>query len=78
MLLKSVGMARYIDRHLEQIHIPAGLIDRIQKASERVRECIQVAAELIAALKNEGYSGVMISTLGWEDRLPAMLSAARV
>ncbi len=78
MLLKSVGMARYIDRHLDQIHIPAGLIDRIQKASERVRECIQIAAELIAALKNEGYSGVMISTLGWEDRLPAMLSAARV
>ncbi len=77
MLLKSVGMARYIDRHLDYIQIPAEIIDRIQKAPERVRECIQIAAELISALKNEGYSGVMISTLGWEDRLPAILSAAR-
>ncbi|MDD3581142.1 MAG: methylenetetrahydrofolate reductase [Desulfobacca sp.] len=77
MLLKSAGMARYIDRHLDQVHIPAELIDRIQRAPERVRECIQIAAELIAALKSEGYSGVMISTLGWEDRLPAILAAAR-
>jgi 5,10-methylenetetrahydrofolate reductase len=77
MLLKSVGMARYIDRHIEQIHIPGELIDRIQKSPDRVRECIQIAAELIAALKNEGYSGVCISTLGWEDRLPAILSAAK-
>ncbi|MGQ9687164.1 MAG: methylenetetrahydrofolate reductase [Desulfobaccales bacterium] len=78
MLLKSVGMARYIDRHLDQIHIPGELIDRIQKAPERVRECIQIAAELVAALKNEGYCGVCLSTLGWEDRLPAILSAAKV
>ncbi|MFP3868911.1 MAG: methylenetetrahydrofolate reductase [Desulfobacteraceae bacterium] len=77
MLLKSVGMARYIDRHLDQVHIPANLIDRIQRAPERVRECIQIAAELIAALKSEGYSGVLLSTLGWEDKLPAILSAAR-
>ncbi|HAY21876.1 MAG TPA: 5,10-methylenetetrahydrofolate reductase [Desulfobacterales bacterium] len=77
MLLKSVGMARYIDRHLEQIHIPAGLIERIHKAPDRVRECIMIAAELIAGLKDEGYSGVQISTLGWEDRLPAILAAAR-
>lgn len=77
LLLKSVGMARYIDRHIDQIHIPAGLINRIQKAPERVRECIQIAAEIIAALKSEGYSGVQISTIGWEDRLPAILDAAR-
>ncbi len=78
LLLKSVGMARYIDRHLDHVYIPASLIDRIQRSPVVVRECILIAAELIAALKQEGYCGVQISTLGWEDRLPTVLAAARV
>ena len=37
MLLKSVGMARYINRHLE-MKIPEEYINRIQNAADRVRE----------------------------------------
>lgn len=76
LLLKSVGMARYIDRHLEHIEIPAETIRRLQNAPERVRECVQIAAELIAALKARQVSGVNIATIGWEDKLPQILSAA--
>jgi methylenetetrahydrofolate reductase (NADPH) len=76
LLLKSVGMARYIDRHVDQIHIPAETIRRVQDAQERVKECLLVAAELVAAMKKRGLSGVLISTLGWEDKLPALLSAS--
>jgi 5,10-methylenetetrahydrofolate reductase len=75
LLLKSVGMARYINRHLEP-KIPEDFITRIQKAPDRVRECVQIAAEIIAALKAQGFSGVNISTIGWEDKLPAILMAA--
>jgi methylenetetrahydrofolate reductase (NADPH) len=78
MLLKSVGMARYINRHLDQMKIPEGSINRIQKAADRVRECVQIAAETVAALQNKGYPGVLISTIGWEDKLPAILAAAGV
>ncbi|MBM4284156.1 MAG: 5,10-methylenetetrahydrofolate reductase [Deltaproteobacteria bacterium] len=78
LLLKSVGMARYIQRHLGQIQVPEALVSRIQKAPERVRECVQIAAELVKAFKDRGVSGVVISTLGWEDRLPAILSAAGI
>ncbi len=77
LLLKSVGMARYINRLLSP-KIPEELITRIQKASDRVRECVQIAAEIIAALKDQGFSGVNISTIGWEDKLPAILGAARL
>jgi 5,10-methylenetetrahydrofolate reductase len=73
LLLKSVGMARYIDRHQEGIHVPEGLIERIQKAPNKVWECIQIAAETVLVLKDEGFSGVLLSTLGWEDRLPEVL-----
>ncbi len=78
MLLKSVGMARYINRHLDQMKIPEDSINRIQKAADRVRECVQIAAETVAALKDKGYPGVLISTIGWEDKLPAILAAAGV
>ena len=75
LLLKSVGMARYINRHME-MKIPEDFINRIQKAPDRVRECVQIAAELISAFKDEGFPGVLISTIGWEDKLPSMLAAA--
>lgn len=75
LLLKSVGMARYINRHLE-MKIPEDHINRIQKAPDRVRECVQIAAEFAAAIKDKGFPGVLISTIGWEDKLPSILGAA--
>jgi methylenetetrahydrofolate reductase (NADPH) len=78
LLLKSVGMARYMQRHFEQVHLPEDLVMRIQKAPDRVRECVQIAGELVAALKARGARGVLISTIGWEDRLPAILNTAGI
>jgi len=75
MLLKSVGMARYINAHME-MKIPDVYVTRIQKAADRVRECVQIAAEIAAAVKQQGFPGVLISTIGWEDKLPSILAAA--
>jgi 5,10-methylenetetrahydrofolate reductase len=75
MLLKSVGMARYINRHME-MKIPEDFITRIHKAPDRVRECVQIAAELASAIKDKGFRGVLLSTIGWEDKLPSILAAA--
>jgi 5,10-methylenetetrahydrofolate reductase len=68
MLLKSVGMARYINAHME-MKIPEAFVTRIQKSADRVRECVQIAAEFVAAVKQQGFPGVLISTVGWEDKL---------
>jgi methylenetetrahydrofolate reductase (NADPH) len=70
MLLKSVGMARYIDRHMENVSVPDNIIARIQRAPDKIRECIQIASELLAAIRDAGYHGVHIATIGWEDKLP--------
>ncbi len=56
MLLKSVGMARYINAHME-MKIPEAFVTRIQKSSDRVRECVQIAAEFVAAVKKTGIPG---------------------
>nr|HID59632.1 5,10-methylenetetrahydrofolate reductase [Desulfobacterales bacterium] len=78
LLLKSVGMARYIDRNIKNISIPSEMIRGIQKAPDRLKHCIQIAGELINQLKDMGMAGVMISTVGWEDKLPQVLNAANL
>jgi 5,10-methylenetetrahydrofolate reductase len=78
LLLKSAGMARYIDRNIKSISIPGDMIRDIQKAADKRRKCIQIAAELINRLKDTGMAGVMISTVGWEDRLPQLLDEAKL
>jgi len=74
-LLKSVGSARYIASTEPASGLSEELIRRIRKASDREMECIRVAGETAAALK-ELAQGVRIVTLGWEHRLPAILDYA--
>ena len=73
LLLKSLGMARYIARNVSHTFIPDTLIDRIQNAPDKVRECLDIATETIRDLKKEGFGGVLIATIGWEDKLPEIL-----
>jgi 5,10-methylenetetrahydrofolate reductase len=73
LLLKSVGMARYMARNMKHVYLPDDLITRIQKAPDKVRECLRIASETVAALKAEGFSGVLLSTIGWEHKLSDIL-----
>ena len=74
MLLKSLGMARYIARNMKDVYIPDEMIERIRKAPEKVRECIRIAGETVKTLKKEGFDGVLLATLGWEHKLPEILN----
>jgi methylenetetrahydrofolate reductase (NADPH) len=74
-LLKSVGSARYIATSEPAAGISEEMIRRIRKASDREMECVRIAGETAAALK-EIAQGVRIITLGWEHRLPAVLDHA--
>ncbi|MGD8982862.1 MAG: methylenetetrahydrofolate reductase [Desulfobacteraceae bacterium] len=78
LLLKSAGMARYIDRNIKGISIPAEIIRNIQKASDKQRECIRISADIITRVKEMGMAGILISTVGWEDRLPQILDEAKL
>jgi len=72
MLLKSVGMARYLDRHLN-LTISQELIKRMMRAPDKAVESLTIAAEIISAVKEAGFSGVMISAMGWEDKLQKLM-----
>lgn len=75
LLLKSLGMARYVQRHLTHVYIPESVIERLKKAPEKARECVNIAAEIVMMLKASGFGGVMLSTIGWEHRLPEIIDA---
>jgi methylenetetrahydrofolate reductase (NADPH) len=70
LLLKSVGMARYIDQHLAHVPIPGELFSRLQRARDKVQESVRIARELVSTLRDMRFGGVLIATLGWEDKLP--------
>ncbi len=78
LLLKSAGMARYIDRNVRGISIPQDMIRRIQKAPDKVQECVRIAAETLKQVKSMGMAGVLISTVGWESKLPRILDEAQI
>jgi len=71
-------MARYIDRNIKGISIPPEIIRDIQKAPDKVRECLRVTAEIITRIKEMGMPGVLISTVGWEDKLQQILDEAKL
>jgi len=75
LLLKSLGMARYMERNMPHIFLPPAIIDRIQRAPDKVRECVRIAVELVSSLKAEGFKAVMLSTLGWEHKLADIVEA---
>jgi 5,10-methylenetetrahydrofolate reductase len=77
LLLKSAGMARYIDRNIQHISIPPEIIQSIQKAGDKAWECVRTAAGLVSRIRDMGFAGVSISTVGWEDKLPWILDTIR-
>lgn len=73
MLLKSAGMANYINKHVPGISIPDEMVRRLLKSSDRGRTSIEIATELISGLKNL-CQGVNIVPVGWESKVPALLN----
>jgi len=71
-LLKSVGMARYINKHVEGASIPDSIIDQLMKASDKRQASVEIAGHLISALK-PFCQGIQIIPIGWENLIPSML-----
>ncbi len=73
LLLKSLGMARYMARNMESVNLPDSIAERIQKAPDKVKECSNIAKEMIREVKANDFGGVNVSCMGWEKRLPELL-----
>lgn len=77
ILLKSAGMARFMNSNVAGVNVPDGLIEEIGSASrpDRPAKAVEIAARLIRDMKGL-CQGVHIMTLGWERYVPQLLQEA--
>lgn len=77
ILLKSPGMARFMNKNVAGVHVPDVLIDEMANTEDRPATSIEIAARLIREIKNV-CQGVHLMPLGWERHVPAVLDAAEL
>ncbi len=75
VLLKSAGMAKYMNENVAGVSVPDRYIEMMAKAKkeERFKVSLEIAAELIKGMKNL-CSGIHIMPLGWDKYVPDLLS----
>jgi len=77
VLLKSAGMAKFMNANVAGVNVPQNLIDEIKSVSkeDRPKKSIEIAGRLIKELKSL-CQGVHIMPLGWDKYVPQVLEAA--
>jgi methylenetetrahydrofolate reductase (NADPH) len=75
VLLKSAGMARYMNKNVAGVSVPEDLIQEMDLASDKAAKSIEIAARLIKGLKPL-CQGVHIMSIGWDKKVPLVLEAA--
>ncbi|MBI4304466.1 MAG: methylenetetrahydrofolate reductase [Chloroflexi bacterium] len=73
--LKSVGMARFMNKNVAGAFVPEPLIQKMAEAKDKTATGIQIAADLIKELKGI-CQGVHIMAIGWEKKVPQILETA--
>lgn len=75
VLLKSAGMARFMNKNVAGINVPDKLIEEMDKAPDKAAKSIEIAARLIKQLRPL-CQGVHIMPIGWDKKVPQVLDAA--
>ncbi|MBL7132399.1 MAG: methylenetetrahydrofolate reductase [Candidatus Omnitrophica bacterium] len=77
VLLKSAGMAKYMNENVAGVHVPDSLIEEIKSVAkeDRKKKSVEIAARLIKELKSIS-SGIHLMPLGWDKLVPQILDAS--
>lgn len=75
VLLKSAGMAKYMNENVAGIFVPDNLIKEMQETKDKQQKSIEIAARLIKELKPM-CQGVHIMPIGWDKLVPKVLDAS--
>jgi len=79
VLLKSAGMAKYMNRSVPGVKVPEPIIQRLADASkeDRAKVSVEIAAELIREVKPL-CQGAHLMTLGWDHCVPEIIEQAEL
>ena len=75
VLLRSAGMARFMNKNVAGVHVPDNLIEEMEQAEKRMQKSVEIAARLIKDMKAL-CQGVHIMAIGMEKRVPEIIEAA--
>jgi len=77
VLLKSAGMAKYMNRSVPGVQVPDALVQRLSDAAkeDRAKVGVEIAAGLIRQMKPL-CQGAHLMTLGWDHCVPAIIEQA--
>jgi len=75
VLLKSAGMARFMNKNVAGVSVPDNLIKEMEETKDKPAKSIEIASRLIKELKPL-CQGVHIMPIGWDKKVPAVLAAA--
>jgi methylenetetrahydrofolate reductase (NADPH) len=77
--IKSLGMARHMQKKVAGMDVPEALIERVKgkDKQERKKEGIQIAIETIQRVREiDGIRGVHIMAIEWEEAVPEIVKGA--
>jgi 5,10-methylenetetrahydrofolate reductase len=77
MILRTAGMAQFLNRHLKSGLVPEWIIKKLAKATDRQKASIEIFTEIVSGLKDL-CQGIHIITVGGEDKLRLYLDAAKL
>jgi 5,10-methylenetetrahydrofolate reductase len=78
VILKSVGMARFMNANVAGVNVPEELIEELKKDKEKTKSGqtgIEIAVRTIKEIKDY-CQGVHLMPLGWDSKVPAILDGA--
>ena len=75
VLLKSAGMAKYMNKNVAGVTVPDSLIQEMEETKDKAAKSIEIAARLIKELKGL-CGGIHIMPIGWDKKVPQVLDAA--
>jgi methylenetetrahydrofolate reductase (NADPH) len=77
IILKSAGMARFMNKNIAGISVPEEYIERMANTikEDRPRVAVEISSELVEGMKKL-CQGVHIMALGWERYVPDLLKAS--
>jgi 5,10-methylenetetrahydrofolate reductase len=73
ILLKSAGMARFMNRNIPGIRVPDALIARMEAATDRQAASVEIAVDIIRAVRPM-CQGIHLMAMGWEHLIPKVLA----
>jgi 5,10-methylenetetrahydrofolate reductase len=75
VLLKSAGMARFMNKNVAGVFVPDNLIKEMEETKDKAAQSVAIASRLIKELKPM-CRGIHIMSIGWDRYVPRVLDAS--